>query len=564
MAQDDTKPSERSVGDPLDEAHRIIDCEIARLGVIIQSLKSRRNKLSPIYRLPPEVLCNIFSFIEDCTLAMVQVRSPEHWIKFSRVSQQWRSLALSTPELWTNIPVQYPRWAEEMLARSKMAKLTMQVGLRSQSMNSRVLNPVKSCLSQMIRLEEIDILGAPESTLKQFFQDIPKSAPQLKTLRVDNATVVPTSFLSTAFTIPDDFLSDTARLRCVQLKRCKIGWDCRILTGLTRLTLHDSLKDHSNSSIIPFLHALQQMPALTHLDLEDSIPDHSGELSTYPIADLPCLRVLRILLCVVAMTAVLAHITFPSKAQLILICIETQPESQFDFSTFLSVLAPKILSSLVIQSLSLEDLDVAITWNGFRVKVWSTTPGPHFFRYSSSQLPPLELVLRSPTSFPSYDAQKYAKALTATFDAMDLHALIQLEVSTSYHIDSKTWLKTFARLSRLEWVRVTSSVVRSFINALVHKSQAANTSIAAYRTVSFPGLRRICMDNNLGEPNLGGISVNELLDCLMERYERNAEVQELYLERCYDIRTSEVERLREIVVHLGRNRVERFYRSEEK
>ncbi|KAF8810887.1 hypothetical protein BYT27DRAFT_7185390 [Phlegmacium glaucopus] len=281
MVQDDTKPPEKSVDDPLDEARRIIDCEIARLKEIIRSLKSHRNQLSPISGLPPEVLCNVFSFIEDRT--RVQDRNPESWINFSRVSQQWRSLALSSPKLWTNIPIEYPRWAEEMLARSKMAKLTMRVGLNPQTMSSRVLDPIKSCLSQMIRLEEINIFGVPEVTLKHLFQDIPKSAPQLNTLRVDNATVVPTSLLSThsAFTIPDDFISDTERLRCVQLKRCKISWDCRLLTDLTCLTLHHSSKDHSNSSIIPFLHALQRMPALTDLDLEDSIPHDSGELSAY-------------------------------------------------------------------------------------------------------------------------------------------------------------------------------------------------------------------------------------------------------------------------------------------
>ncbi|KAF8810888.1 hypothetical protein BYT27DRAFT_7134588 [Phlegmacium glaucopus] len=536
MAQDDTKAS-KSVGDPLDEARRIIDRDIARLEESIRSLKSRRNNLSSISRLPAEILCKICSFIEGRTRD--PWRSPESWISFSRASQQWRLLALSAPELWTNIPIKYPRWAEKMLARSKMAELTMQADL-IYSTNSRVLDAIRLCLFQMIRLKEIDIfkLETPGSTmtLEQLFQDIPKSAPQLHTLHLRNA--------ASLFAIPDDFLSDTERLKCVHLKGCKIGWDCTLLTGLTRLTLHDSLKDHSNSSIVPFLHALQRMPALTHLDLVNSIPHDSRGLSTYPVADLPCLRVLRISSCVGAMAAVLAHITFPSKAQLTFICKETQ-STQFDFSTFLSVLAAKFLSSLV-QNLHL-CATTTTNQNGLLINAWSTTTVHDYSRYSHNP-PRLELTLTWPNTLPSDNSPRnYAKALIATFDAMDLRALTQLGLVTWDYIDVKTWLTTFARLSLLERVRVTGIAARSFIKALVHKSKGANTSIAAYHTVSFPGLRYICMDDiDFGET----LSVDKLMDCLMERYERNAEVQELCLVDCDNIRAIEVERLREIVVHV--------------
>ena len=43
-----------SAGNPLDEMRSIIDREIARLQENIRALKSRRNELSPISRLPTE------------------------------------------------------------------------------------------------------------------------------------------------------------------------------------------------------------------------------------------------------------------------------------------------------------------------------------------------------------------------------------------------------------------------------------------------------------------------------------------------------------------------------
>ena len=112
-----------SAGDPLDEKRSIIDRSIARLEESIRALKSRRNELSPISRLPVEVLCNIFKFSLDEN----RERGPESWTNFSQVSQHWRSSALNAPELWTNIPLNYPRWAQEMLIRSKMAKLTIRL-----------------------------------------------------------------------------------------------------------------------------------------------------------------------------------------------------------------------------------------------------------------------------------------------------------------------------------------------------------------------------------------------------------------------------------------------------
>ena len=44
--------------------------------------------------------------------------------------------------------------------------------------------------------------------------------------------------------------------------------------------------------------------------------------------------------------------------------------------------------------------------------------------------------------------------------------------------------------------------------------------------------------------------VDMLLDCLMERCERNAEIQTLRLDNCYYISSNDVKRLEEIVVNV--------------
>jgi hypothetical protein len=118
----------------------------------------------------------------------------------------------------------------------------------------------------MNRIEELELTSTPGLILEENFRDLPKSALNfILTLCIGSQ-----SFRS-AYSIHEDFLYDTERLQCVELINCKISWDSRLLTGLTRLCLEGSLK--ANSSKIQILHAIQRMPALTDLRLKISIPD---------------------------------------------------------------------------------------------------------------------------------------------------------------------------------------------------------------------------------------------------------------------------------------------------
>jgi hypothetical protein len=223
--------------------------------------------------------------------------------------------------------------------------------------------------------------------------------------------------VETIFSIHEDFLYDTERLQRVELINCKISWDSRLLTGLTRLTLQKSLK--MNSSIVQFLHALQRMPSLTDLRLYDSIPDDSKGPSTYPAVDLPCIRVLRISSGDGVLTTVFCRVMFPHSAILNLICKENQ-STQIDFSNFLSVLATKFLSSLVIRSLGLQVLN-STQIHGLEFDFW-TTAIIHFLSSLNSIQPQLHLVLTRPSSQP----HNHVKVLTCAFDAMSLPFFAQL------------------------------------------------------------------------------------------------------------------------------------------
>jgi hypothetical protein len=422
-----------------------------------------------------------------------------------------------------------------------MAKLTIRSGRPLKPWKPKTFETVRSCLYEMNRVEEINLFAFPGLILEEIFRDLPKSAPQLHTLCIDSHSYA-------AFRIDEDFIY-AERLQSVELTNCKISWDSRLLTGLTRLTLEDSLT--TNSSIIQVLHALQQMPALIDLHLKDSIPDDSEGSSTYPVVDLPCLRDLSIS-CnssgVDALTTVLRHITFPHITFLNLTCREYR-SNRIDFSNFLSVLTMKFLSSLVIQSLRLEAIDNAQT-HGLEFELW--TP-------SSSPISAQPLIVQLDMTWPSQRSRSHVKVLTCAFDAMSLRFLTKLEITTDDCIDSPTWVKTFGKLPLLDWVCVRGNEPHSFLRALMYKTpKTAKKSKTPYHNVPFPKLRCI----RLEETDFSGIgpsfiSVDMLLDYLMARCERKAAVHELDLNNCFSISSDDVERLGEIVVNVKWDGIER-------
>ena len=291
-----------------------------------------------------------------------------------------------------------------MLIRSKMVKLTIRSSDSSPSLDTwdrKTIEIAKSCLYEMNRVAEIKFTTIPGSKLKEIFRDLPKSAPQLHALCISSLT---------AFSIHDDFLYDTENLQHVELINCKISWDSRFLTGLTRLTLQDSLK--ANSSIIQVLQALQRMPALTNLRLKDSIPNDAEGPYTYPVVDLPCLRVLSISSDVGAVTAILRNITFPRSATLNLTC-KGNHSIQTDFSSFFFVLATKFLSTLVVRSLR---VSYSPNTHNLKFYLWTTAPIQECFLTSQISGSQLQLVLKWFKPQP----RTYMKAVTCAFDAMDL------------------------------------------------------------------------------------------------------------------------------------------------
>ena len=121
------------------------------------------------------------------------------------------------------------------------------------------------------------------------------------------------------------------------------------------------------------------------------------------------------------------------------------------------------------------------------------------------------------------------------------------------YIDPVTLINAFGELPLLKRVCVQGSAPRSFLAALVCRLKAAEKSETAYRTVFFPQLHHIDLEGTDFDAarHPRSILIDELLDCLMERCERKAEVQVLRLDNCSFVSCDVVQRLCEIVVDVG-------------
>ncbi|KAF9481456.1 hypothetical protein BDN70DRAFT_930824 [Pholiota conissans] len=244
----------------------------------IFSLRSQRNEYTEIYRLPVEVLCQIFSFAQINDRGEMLPFS--EWTEFTRVSRHWRNVALEYRYLWANITMtngfNNSYWAEQAVKRSKGAKLVINI-FGEKAFFPSVLhisrfcqNPIRGLRVSYNSVE--DIWMGVQSTLAQF------QTPYFEFLDLEGVDARSYSHPVSASrwcqypAVSEDVLrNNLQRLRNMRLVNCSIDWSSNPLfqSAMTHLTVR-------NPALMPtskqFVFALKEMPNLQYLDLENAFP----------------------------------------------------------------------------------------------------------------------------------------------------------------------------------------------------------------------------------------------------------------------------------------------------
>ncbi|KAI0246586.1 hypothetical protein BJV78DRAFT_1381364 [Lactifluus subvellereus] len=177
-------------------ARHAIDDELSALHLTMCSMRTRRNRFSLIGRLPPEILCRIFSFH---AINQLVTRDPVYnkdglfpsgptrtqiklgWITITHVCSHWRQVALSEPNLWRTIIFHLgAEWAEEMLARSKSALISYCRNLSFCPISWSTTDNLREHLSHIQRL----VLDGITDSLAPAMRALTTPAPHLESLEL--------------------------------------------------------------------------------------------------------------------------------------------------------------------------------------------------------------------------------------------------------------------------------------------------------------------------------------------------------------------------------------------
>ena len=515
------------------------DQENLELKKAIRKLNTERNAIAPISQLPPELLAKIFQFITDDEGLRKTYR---HWVAFSHASQVWREVALSTPNLWRVLTFRSTEWTSVMFERSKAVDLIIRSDICHPNTPER-RQLVQLALSQVGRITEIDVsLRNPSGYLLELLSHFPRSAPSLRFLRIVN--------IGQESPCPAGFsLTEAPQLRHLELLRCRFHWNSNF-SALSCLKISEGWCGPfvEPPSTRQFLDALREMPALVHLHLKHGLPSDNG---TYMPVNLLRLKYLRLSSYMNNISNVLSHIIINRRTFMKLTCKDP-------WANYPTPDIPKFISALSSVMYAQESQPVhlnLITYDsgrsvGLRVVASEVEP---VHSGTSCVLDPLRpcprfILIHEAVSRPG-NANEPRSMLQEILRMLGPKSVRTLEwhthLSCGTGISSDLIIQTFEALPNLQKVCLSRDITGHFLSTLMRKPDGFERSQVAWDINTFPSLHTLML-----EQFCTSTDIEALQECLMERCERNAPIQNLTISLEAEVAESDVKILQELVVKL--------------
>ncbi|KAF8195573.1 hypothetical protein BJ912DRAFT_1141215 [Pholiota molesta] len=559
----------------IEEAHKQIDKAIEQYRENILALKSHRNRYAPFSRLPPEIICKIFTFAKIPGLDYYWRGQPMKLIKLTHVTRHWRSVALNSPSLWTDLPVGNgnPLLIEEMLKRSKDASLAINCDLAT----IHHMRPgLELALQHSARAKEMFFRNVRSSMWNDLQKHLSQPTPRLEYLALEGSAPVPFFDYGTAtkperISITGHVLCETGRLHHLELINCTVDWTSHshIFHSLTHLKLHNipnTLRPNGKQ----FVDILKGMPDLEYLDLKDVLPIQTGEKMPWASDHIhfPSLRTLKLCSTNKELEPFFSCVTFPPTTAVNIVCSATvtsanTPISTSHFSPFIMSLGQSYSncsSAPTFQTIILPKIGLG---SELHLKLFTDELANDWSFYTGTSIPSLELqfLWKSVT-------QDIGILLHDIFDgAIHLRHVKRVYLADLEHgLAVNTIANTFGTLPCVRSVVAASGAAESFINALklrLHDDKMEPTIADPTPTLYFPRLSSISLLDVNFNGGLDGLTIENLQDCLIQRYEYGAEIEKLTLSDCIRLSEEDVDLLSEIVVDVDWDGLEVFTEDEE-
>lgn len=310
----------------------------------MRELRTQSNALADVAVLPNEVFSRIFIII----MQESSKHTMKGWLPITHVCHSWRSVALSTPALWTcHIPHSSPEFTALVLARSKGLILRCQL---------LFANPlcVEAVLEQYHRIQELKIyimgeLDASYSHLRRFFSHI-RRVGRLTSLHVHIAGTQNWNVLAVRRT------HTCSTLRHVEMRGCTVRWDSPLLSNLTVVKIHPSLGQDAGSfaTLSNVLGIIRRCPQLEELEVgcrDYELPEVPAEL-----VEAGNLRILRLSGPVDCLRFFLEHVSL-RRPRCYLYGYASREHSVAELEQFPAVLASFIQRNMEFDQLKLLDIE---------------------------------------------------------------------------------------------------------------------------------------------------------------------------------------------------------------
>lgn len=511
------------------QAQLLIDEKIAEHQKAIQLLNRDRNAQSLVARLPPEVLGNIFAIASSTARQEGRSSLLSRQFNFSYVSEHWRDVALTTPEIWGNLPQSNLKWCTVMLERSKTTDLTFDFFLREfDSERGKLVKEVLVNHAYRLKVLRIHSTSTKDDDAEPILDLLPNSAPRLQSLSLCFDS------LARAALIPDASFAD-ASLSILELSGCAFNWKTSLLVGLRQL----KIRGRACSSPSHLLYALRSMPLLTHLEAErafladglafDTLQVSLPHLLNFDISACTTTAVANILRFLVIPRSATVHLALSSRAN------SNSPWSSLvpALSTFFASMTGVVVGAQVAPAF--RTLSIEKSYRGYLIGAWCKVwqPPTSAIRYGS-EIPPL-LSLHVDSSDDNL--------LPQLLSAIPLSNISVLSVSLGIKIT--TLISTFGDHPKIKTI-VTHGGASQVVSAMMHRKDETE---ASYNHPPFPRLENLIMTHIVfkKKKNTAYITRRRLVNCLIERVERGAPIQKLAISGAYELYQNDVHVLEEIV-----------------
>ncbi|KII85878.1 hypothetical protein PLICRDRAFT_44298 [Plicaturopsis crispa FD-325 SS-3] len=469
-------------------ARQKIDEEIELLLRPVRALRTKRNALASVHRLPTELLSEIF------------VHARANWKDLTSVCSHWRSVSLQCPLLWNQLLDPYhscAEWTELVLKRSKNSpiKLDLSIWTFSESNESTDL-----ALQHAARASRI-VLSGDTTFLNDVTGRITGPAPLLEVLRIHRCSVRGED--GPPFIPHYAFCRSAPRLRLLELEHSSWCWNRPLPNCLTSLSVvRPSCRDapHTRLSISQLLRILGETPALESLTLVDALRE--DPLDVIPASlrvSLPHLRQLQHG-DDISTGVFLRHILFPSSTKFSVDWNADAANPSGGLSTALAAFRETSVRSanqIVIQRSA---FSLIVAYEGLDEFPILPIPTTH-----------LKLALRFRSEW------EWTSLLPVLLGQLEFDHLFRLCVSGGV-ITADDWDGHLAALGDLEVIQADGDACYGLVEALT----VENATVAA------PRLYKL----ELAEVDLEYILRDMLEDCLESRRARNAKIDHLKLIAC--------------------------------